>query len=538
MANDFKPMYQHLPYIEIPTETQHSWEGWDAIHHELERALARLARPRVVIAVECYHGTLDEANFQELKKRLQPGASCKATHLFQESEVLRELIRRRMYGESGSAGFTGLSLYDYFDPQKLLAIQHSINSIEEGIVLIYGPGASLVLEPDLLIYADMSHWEIQQRLRRGDTNNIGLDNAKASFEQKYQIAFFNDWQACNQLKRELLHRSDYFLETNNWAKPKLATGEIVRRGLEQATRQPIKMAPFFDPELWEQLPYHNGHSKKSPPLEWWFSCVPEEDNLLFRFGGLLFEVPLLNLVFYKPESFLGLEVVRTFGAYLPVRFNFIDTTETQDTDFQLNPITDEIVDSLGCRYRQATGYYLLRAQAGAKLELAGPEQHPQVLKVKELGLQQHDFVQIPPNIPYRAGKKLTALQINTAPQIFSLRLPPPAAEEKLAAAFVEVIRHPEAPEGQEEVLSRDIILLTRNWFSKNLDFNSEGTINILLLVAGQSAVVESPAGLFQPFLARYGETFIIPAGVGAYRIRPLGKPGQLHALLRASVVPE
>ncbi|MCB0583884.1 MAG: hypothetical protein KDD06_00930 [Phaeodactylibacter sp.] len=528
-------MYQNLPFIEIYAESRNSWEGWDAIHQEARHAIHKLGQPRVVIAVECYHGTLDGVNFQELKKRLRPDASCLTSHLFRESEELQELIRRRMADENRPGKFTGLSVTDYFDPQRLLAIQHSINSIKEGVVLIYGVGASLVCEPGLLIYADMSHWETQQRLRRGDIGNLGLKNAGASFERKYEIAFFNDWQVCNQLKRELISHCDYFLETNNWAKPKLATGDIVRRGLEQATRQPIKMAPFFDPELWEQLHEHNGHSTQSPPLEWWFSCVPEEDNLLFRFNGLLFEAPLLNLAFYKPESFLGREVVRRFGTYLPVRFNFIDTTEHQDTEFLLNPVTQEIVDSLGCRYRQATGYYMLEAQPGAKLELADPEQHPQALKVRELGLQRHDFVQIPPGIPYRAGKRLTALQINTAPEIFSVKVPPVAAQERRGYAFSDIVRHPEATNGQEEVLSNDVIMLARNWFSQDITFHTHGGVNILLLVAGQAVVVESPSDAFRPFLARYGETFIIPAQIGAYRIRPLGVVNQPHALLRATV---
>ena len=529
-------MYQYLPFIEVPQELQSSWEGWDAIYQEIQQAISRMDNPKVVIAVECYHGTLDEANFQELKKRLQPNASCKTSHLFQESEVLQELIRRRMADNGRPGKFTDLSISDYFDPQKLLAIQHSISSIEEGAVLVYGIGATLVLEPDLLIYADMSHWEIQQRLRRGDIGNIGLNNVKAGFEQKYEIAFFNDWQVCNQLKRELISRCDYFLETNNWAKPKLATGTIVRYGLELATRQPLKMAPFFDPELWDHLSNVNGHSKKSSSLECWFSCVPEEDNLLFRFGNLLFEAPLLNLVFHQSESFLGVEVVRDFGAYLPVRFNFIDTTESYDMEFHLNPVTQEIVDSLGCRYRQATGYYLLPGQPGGMLELAGPEHTPQALKVKELALQPHDFVQIPPGVPYRAGKKLTALQVNTAPQIFSVKLPPVPVEERRATEISEAIRYPKVPAGKEEVLSNDIILLGRNWFSQDIGFHTNGAINILLLVSGPAAVVESPTGLFQPFPVRYGETFIVPAQVGAYRVRPMGKPAQLHALLRATVV--
>ena len=41
------------------------------------------------------------------------------------------------------------------------------------------------------------------------------------------------------------------------------------------------------------------------------------------------------------------------------------------------------------------------------------------------------------------------------------------------------------------------------------------------LVEGDEAVVESPQGAFEPFVVHYAETFIIPANVGAYIVRPL-----------------
>lgn len=532
-------MYQHLPFIEVSTEPNSSWEGWDAIQEEIRHAIGRIDTPLVVVAVECYHGTLDEANFQELKKRLQPAASCKASDLYRENEELKELISRRMVGNSHPGKFTGLSINDYFDPQKLLSIQHSISSIGEGVVLIYGIGATAVWDPALLIYADMSHWEIQQRLRRGDIGNIGLKNSQAPFGRKYEISFYNDWQVCNQMKRELIGRCDYFLETNNWARPKLAAGATIRQALEQAMHQPVKTAPFFDPELWDAHSDRSSSLSTHSHMEWWFSCVPEEDNLLFRLGNLLFETPLLNLVFYKPENFLGPEVVRQFGAYLPIRFYFVDTTENQDTDFLLNPITREITDSLGSCYRQATSYYLLQAQAGAKLELAIQENGSRLLKFKKLGLQQHDFVQIPAGISFRAGKKLMAVQINTAPQIYSVKLQQLTPREGFASDFPNIVRYKEtsSPSEQEEILSNDIILVARSWFSRDIEFHTDGKINILMLVAGDAVVAESPDGLFQPFMARYGETFIVPAMVGAFRLRPLGDPGQRHAILRATPIP-
>jgi hypothetical protein len=51
-----------------------------------------------------------------------------------------------------------------------------------------------------------------------------------------------------------------------------------------------------------------------------------------------------------------------------------------------------------------------------------------------------------------------------------------------------------------------------------------GGVNVLNLVEGEEAVVESPRGAFEPFVVHYAETFIVPGAVGAYTIRPTG-PG-------------
>ena len=45
---------------------------------------------------------------------------------------------------------------------------------------------------------------------------------------------------------------------------------------------------------------------------------------------------------------------------------------------------------------------------------------------------------------------------------------------------------------------------------------------MLNLVEGSEAVVESSTGAFEPFVVHYAETFIVPAAVGAYTIRPGG----------------
>ena len=69
----------------------------------------------------------------------------------------------------------------------------------------------------------------------------------------------------------------------------------------------------------------------------------------------------------------------------------------------------------------------------------------------------------------------------------------------------------------------EFIETRRHWFSKTVAHDTRGTVNVLNLVQGEEAIVESPSGVFQPFIIHYAETFIVPAAVGAYTIRPHGQ---------------
>jgi hypothetical protein len=59
---------------------------------------------------------------------------------------------------------------------------------------------------------------------------------------------------------------------------------------------------------------------------------------------------------------------------------------------------------------------------------------------------------------------------------------------------------------------------------------------VLNLVEGEEAIVESPTQAFDPFVIHYAETFIIPAAVGDYTIRPHGEStGKQCATIKATV---
>jgi hypothetical protein len=69
---------------------------------------------------------------------------------------------------------------------------------------------------------------------------------------------------------------------------------------------------------------------------------------------------------------------------------------------------------------------------------------------------------------------------------------------------------------------REFIETRRHWFTKAVPHDTHGGVNVLNLVQGSEAVVESPTGAFEPFIVHYAETFLVPAAVGMYTVRPHG----------------
>ena len=67
---------------------------------------------------------------------------------------------------------------------------------------------------------------------------------------------------------------------------------------------------------------------------------------------------------------------------------------------------------------------------------------------------------------------------------------------------------------------REFIETRRHWFTGAVPHDTKNGVNVLNLVEGPEVVVESPDGSFAPFVVHYAETFIVPAAVGRYTIRP------------------
>jgi hypothetical protein len=226
-------------------------------------------------------------------------------------------------------------------------------------------------QPDLIVYADIARWEIQQRWRRNETGNLGLDNASASIAAKYKCGYFVEWRAADRLKKDLLPRLNFLLDTNAATFPKMICGNDFRRALCAAAQTPFRVVPYFDPGPW------GGHWMEDvcdlpldrPNHAWCFDCVPEENSLLLAFGSTLVEIPAIDLVFAHPHQLLGESVHARFGTEFPIRFDFLDTMGGGNLSFQVHPLTEYVQDKFGMHYTQDESYYILDAGDDATVYL-------------------------------------------------------------------------------------------------------------------------------------------------------------------------
>jgi hypothetical protein len=63
---------------------------------------------------------------------------------------------------------------------------------------------------------------------------------------------------------------------------------------------------------------------------------------------------------------------------------------------------------------------------------------------------------------------------------------------------------------------------------------TQGGFQMLNLIEGREAVIESPDGVFDPYTVHYAETVIIPANIAHYRVGSLS--GDPIGIIVANVV--
>lgn len=571
--SEYKSNYDKYPVVSVSESAEGlCWRGWAEIASQLRNALDALDKPVKILVVECYQGVYDQEVRTELQTRLPNAIWLDSASAMKDSSAIDDFLKDDITDDEIFGYMTRHGIDCYFDETRVAGLRRKIGEVSSGVIVLYGVGAAYVApRHDILVYADMARWEIQLRFRRNEVSNVGVSNCMERASLQYKRGFFVDWRICDRFKKTLMRQWDYVLDTNVKGDPKMATAAAVDAGLQKASKSPFRVVPFFDPGPWggQWMKEICDLDRNVPNFAWCFDCVPEENSLYLGFGEIRFEIPSIDLVFSYPRELLGNPVYGRFGDEFPIRFDFLDTMGGGNLSLQVHPLTQYIQEKFGMHYTQDESYYILDAESDASVYLGVkenivPEEMIQALtEAQQTGrfdagkyvgnypVKKHDHVLIPAGTVHCSGRNSMVLEISATPYIFTFKLwdwgrlgldgrPRPInighgkhviqwnrTESWVRREIYNQIEQVAEGDGWIEehtgLHECEFIETRRHWFSKPVYHETGGSVNVLNLVEGREAIVESPTGDFEPFVVHYAETFIIPDSVKRYTIRPYGE---------------
>ena len=552
-----------------------AWRGYANIAAELKQRVA--GRKKAVIVLETYT-EVDVAEILEGLKGVYDQAfnaeDCAMSDESYNARIREFLTDDRVFGIMNT-----LNVQDVYIPEKIAEMREKI-AAEHGVILVYGVGASLICESDLRVYADLARWEIQLRFAKGGTN-WKTANSSAPKLAKFKQGFFVEWRMADRLKRRLLKKIDYLLDTNRKGDPAMAEGDGFRAGLEKFASEPFRLVPYFAPEVWggQWMKEICDLDKSASNYAWAFDGVPEENSLYMSFNGIRIEIPSIDVVFYRPQKLLGSRVHGRFGDEYPIRFDFLDTMGGQNLSLQVHPLTEYIQNTFNMHYTQDESYYILDCGedcnvylglkegidgnamiADLRLAQTGATAFPAEKYVNTWKVKKHDHFLIPGGTVHCSGKDTMVLEISATPYIFTFKLwdwgrvgldgiPRPVhidhgekviqwdrttswVKENLVNKFYTISDDGKNKIEHTGLHEREFIETRRYTITSFVVMESEGSVSQCNVADGRGAIIESTDGSFAPYEVHYAETFIIPESVKKFRIKPLDKS---VTIIRATV---
>lgn len=574
--------YDISPTVEIKKDCD-SCCSYKEIYEHLKKALDGKHTKNQYLVLECYPGVREEELLSELINKLEPAQIVKSEEYKLPEEEIRKKIEYNLTDDRVFGIMSHFSIADFLDLGKVEAFKAS--KPLSGLTIIYGTGASLLCsEPDLLVYCDITRWEIQRRYRTHENGNWLLDNKEEDTLKKYKCGYFIEWRSADRLKRELFNKIDFWLDTNVENQPKMLSGDNYTTALKETAQRPFRLVPYFDESVWggQWMREKFKLSGDVSNFGWAFDGVPEENSIGLKFGDMVYDSPAVNLVFMFPDQLLGPKVHSRFGREFPIRFDYLDTMGGGNLSLQVHPLVEYIQDKFGMHYTQDESYYILESTEQSSIYLgtkegvtkeelfkelrlaeSGKQSFPDEKFINNFKVKKHEHYSIPAGTIHCGGNDTVVLEISATPYIFTFKLwdwdrvgldgkPRPVhlnhGEENVQInrdthwvkdnlmAGPEMIREGDGFTEESTGLSElEFIETRRIWFDKEVQLQTHDSVNMLNLVEGEAAIVFSLDDAFEPYEVHYGETFIVPASVQKYGIKPAYSTTEKLGLIQAFV---
>ena len=429
----------------------------------------------------------------------------------------------------------------------------------DGVTVVFGPGAGLVPH-DLLWYADVPKRMALAAIRSGTARNLGQPDDERGSEQRL---LYVDWPLQDRHKQALLPSLDRLVDMSDPARPRSLTGEALRASLHDLAGRPFRTRPTFLPGPWggQWLRRTLGIETAAPNLAWSYELITPESGILLGVESAL-EVGFELVMGQESERVLGVDVAERFGRSFPIRFDYLDTLGGGHLSLQCHPRAEYAREIFGLDYTQDETYYVMETSPGASVFLGlrtgvdldefraaaedaerGAElDASRFVQVHEA--EQHRLYLIPAGTVHASGAGNVVLEISATPYLYTLRfydwlrrdldgaLRPVHVDHAFANldpnrrgdAVAELIPEPGVVRRGDGFVELELgrhpdlfFAVHRLDFAETVEDDTQGRFHVLNLVAGEELELETATGDLHPLA--YAETIVVPATVGAYRLR-------------------
>lgn len=528
-------------------------------------SLAEWMTDRNVILIDGYIGNDWEYIASSLEKELK--AAGKAVNVVFTCTMMKpaeevEALVTPFLGEKGTVWGkrATIKLEDLFDKQKL----HQVQPAADAITLVIGTAAALTNLQAPVVYIDLPKNELQYRMRARTANNLGKQEWDNN-QETYKRFYFVDWVLLNAYKQQILSRIDVIADGQWKDDITWATHAAISEGLQSLSGNVFRVRPWFEAGAWggdwmkEKI---GGLNKEEVNYAWSFEMIVPENGLVFESDGHLLEIAFDWLMMERAKEVLGQDEKR-FGIEFPIRFDFLDTFDGGNLSIQCHPGVQYIREQFGETITQDETYYILDCKDDAKVYLGFQEDidptafraalEESVTKNEAIDIEKyvqvhdahkHDFFLIPNGTVHSSGKNNLVLEVSATPYIFTFKMydwvrldlngkPRPI---NIDHAFNNLNFSRKGNKVKEELISKQQVIekggdwqlvhapthaehfydLHRIEFTSSVNIDTNGKCHVLMLVEGQSVIIETQNGSRQRF--NYAETFAVPAAAGSYRI--------------------
>lgn len=463
------------------------------------------------------------------------------------------------------------------------------------VVFVYGCGCTVEPLRglyDTIVYFDVTPKRAILRAKAGLVANIG-DTHPRPFKELLRRFYYVDFEVAGALRKELLANEAGPFELFYVARDSDGGCTLLPRAVFDITlaalaRQPFRCRPVYIEGVW-------GGSfvqriRKLPAcmtkVAWVFDLIPLEVSIVGELSsGLQIEFPYFTFVQKEGETLMGAEAVKRFGGYFPIRFNYDDTWHSSgNMSIQVHPSREYCITQNGEHGQQDESYYVVATGHGAKTYLGFKEGVTKEDFMKEARRSEtektpmdHDaFVHAVPSRPgtqlvlpggtiHASGQNQVVLEIgsltigsytyklydylradldgNPRPihtyhgeKVLDPTRVAPSVERELVPE-ARRLRGSEADGWSEWLVGehKDVYFSLRRIdiaAERKAEDDTAGIFHVLSLVDGEEVVIEAKADPSKNYRARFLDVVVVPANIGPYTIRNLGKqPAVVHKTL-------